>query len=72
MTSFKKENLLRVLSSLIFTAVYVDTMPDRSVVFGSSNEASFEKGISLHRIPFVNDISVEEKRKKLEASGRHQ
>ena len=30
-------------------------MPDRCVVFGCSNRAIAEKGISLHRIPFWND-----------------
>ena len=68
MTSFKRGNFLRGLSSLIFTVVYAEVyaniMPDRCAVFGCSNEASLEKGISLHRIPFVNDDSVEAKKRR--------
>ncbi|XP_046858296.1 THAP domain-containing protein 5-like isoform X1 [Xenia sp. Carnegie-2017] len=39
-------------------------MPDRCVVFGCSNVASSEKGISLHRIPFFNDERSEAKRRR--------
>jgi hypothetical protein len=39
-------------------------MPDRCVVFGCSNEANAEKGISLHRIPFWNDERPEAKRRR--------
>ena len=39
-------------------------MPDRCVVFGCSNLANAEKGISLHRIPFLNDNKSEAIRRK--------
>ena len=39
-------------------------MPDRCVVFGCSNQADAEKGISLHRIPFWNDERPEAKRRR--------
>ena len=39
-------------------------MPDRCVVFGCSNVANTEKGISLHRIPFWNDERPEAKRRR--------
>ena len=39
-------------------------MPDRCVVFGCSNRADAEKGISLHRIPFWNDERPEAKRRR--------
>ncbi|XP_028416028.1 uncharacterized protein LOC114539590 [Dendronephthya gigantea] len=39
-------------------------MPDRCVVFGCSNLANLDKGISLHRIPFFNDERSEAKRRR--------
>ena len=39
-------------------------MPDRCVVFGCSNLANVAKGISLHRIPFLNDERSEAKRRR--------
>ena len=79
-TSFKRGNFLRGLSSLIFTVVYANIMPDRCAVFCCSNDASLEKGISLRHIPFFNDDSVQAKKRKrwvilwiwLVTSGRHQ
>ena len=40
-------------------------MPDRCVVFGCSNRANAEKGISLHRILFWSDEHPEAKRGKI-------
>ena len=39
-------------------------MPDRCVVFGCSNLANTQKGISLHRIPFWDDERPEAKRRR--------
>ena len=39
-------------------------MPDRCVVFGCSNRANAEKGISLYRIPLWNDERPEAKRRR--------
>ena len=38
-------------------------MPDRCAVYGCPNEAKLEKGISLHRIPFLNDKRKEAKKR---------
>ena len=39
-------------------------MPDRCVVYGCSRENSLESGISLHKIPFLNDDRPEAKKRR--------
>lgn len=68
MTSFKEHGFIEqafyTKLYTVFICTKTSTMPDRCVVFGCSNFASVEKGISLHRIPFFNDERSEAKRRR--------
>ena len=53
---------IKVVAPAHHAAVWM--MPERCVVYGCSNVADRERGLSLHRIPFWNDERPEAKERK--------